>query len=71
MTMEPDSQPNHTHTCFVCGKNAGFGFTTRTEDVWTCLAHRIEGDKRLVAPSMARPDRANPGRGTSGPWSTS
>jgi hypothetical protein len=39
-----------SHTCFVCGDNAAFGFNTRTGDVWACMSHRSEGDKRLVAP---------------------
>jgi hypothetical protein len=53
-----------SHTCFVCGVDAAFGFNTRTGDVWTCMTHRSEGDKRLVAPG-ASGSKASLGRASS------
>jgi len=53
--MDSVIQLMRPYTCFVCGTHAAFGFTTRTGDIWTCLDHRSEGDKRLVAPNMAGP----------------
>ena len=60
--MEPIDRPPPTRTCFVCGQDASFGFTSRSGDVWTCTAHRNEGDKRLVAPALSKHDRATAGR---------
>ncbi len=66
--MESVDRPRlTTRTCFVCGQDASFGFTSRPSDVWTCMAHRNEGDKRLVAPAMSRHDKAAPGRSPGGP----
>jgi hypothetical protein len=40
------------HTCMVCGGGAAFGFTTRKGvSVWTCMTHRSEGERVLVAPA--------------------
>lgn len=64
--MEPINRPPPpTRTCFVCGQAASFGFTSRPSDVWTCMAHRTEGDKRLVAPALSKHDRAGAGRSQS------
>jgi hypothetical protein len=41
------------HTCFICGADAAFGFNIRTGDVWTCMSHRSEGDKRVVTPGAS------------------
>ncbi len=62
-----DRPPLPTRTCFICRQDASFGFTSRPSDVWTCMAHRNEGDKRLVAPAMSRHDKAMAGRLPGGP----
>jgi hypothetical protein len=49
-----DKAPPPNRACFVCGKYACFGFNTRSGDVWTCLDHRPEGQKRPVAPVLSR-----------------
>lgn len=41
-----------SHTCLVCGGGAVFGFATRQgASVWTCMTHRSEGERVLVAPA--------------------
>ena len=43
--------PSYAHACMVCGSDAAFGFNTRQGVlVWTCTAHRSEGEKVLVVP---------------------
>jgi hypothetical protein len=37
----------------MCGADAAFVFNTRTGDVWTCMSHRSEGGKRVVAPGAS------------------
>ncbi len=32
--MDSVIQPMPPYTCFVCGTDAVFGFTTRTGDIW-------------------------------------
>jgi hypothetical protein len=49
----PLNAPFNTHTCFMCGADAAFGFNTRTGDVWTWMSHRSNGDKRVVAPGAS------------------
>jgi hypothetical protein len=44
MDINDKAPPNRA--CFV--------FNTRSGDVWTCLDHRPEGQKRLVAPVLSR-----------------
>lgn len=65
--METADRPHlPAHACLVCGRNACFGFTSRPKDVWTCLAHRQEGERHLVAPSAPGRDKAAPGRSAAG-----
>jgi hypothetical protein len=52
-------------TCFMCGALASFGFNTRAGVVWTCMSHRSEGDKLLVAPASSG-NKTPPGRAAGG-----
>jgi len=52
-------------TCFMCGALASFGFNTRAGVVWTCMSHRSEGDKLLVAPASSG-NKTAPGRAAGG-----
>jgi hypothetical protein len=43
--------PSYAHACMGCGSDAAFGFNTRQGVlVWTCMAHRSEGEEVLVVP---------------------
>ena len=63
MIIDPHIQLKQPYPCFVCGANAAFGFTMRTGDIWTCLDHRSDSNKRLVASGLAKPDRIVPTEG--------
>ncbi len=52
-------------TCFVCGALASFGFNARAGEVWTCMSHRLDGDKLLVAPASSG-NKTAPGRAAGG-----
>ena len=57
----PPSPPGavQDHHCPVCGEYASFGFDTRTGTVWTCISHRADGERHLVA--AVRPARSGGG----------
>ncbi len=63
--MDVADRPLAPHTCCVCGIRAAFGFNTRHGDIWTCVSHRSEGDRRLVAPVSAA-SKTSPGRAAGG-----
>ena len=50
------------HRCMVSGSDdAPYGYDTRTNTVWTCLAHREAGEAVLVAPMRSGLGRQNGG----------